>query len=370
MSNPIRVLVVDDSAVVRGLISRWIDEADDIEITGYAGNGEQALKQLAKAAPDIILLDIEMPILDGLSIIPQIRKEQPDARIIMVSSLTVRHARETFKALTMGASDYLPKPSANGKAMTTSDFQRDLLEKIRALAPKRTQRTLLKNAPPNPVRPLKPSMKIASADPEIMVIGGSTGGPQALFTLFGGSFPLAHDMPVLITQHMPPTFTTIFAKHLESVAGLPAAEGQDGDTLKPGHIYVAPGDYHMSVRSNGGTPVLSLDDGPPVNYCRPAVDRLFLSAADIYGPTCLAIVLTGMGSDGCAGARQISEKGGLVVIQDEASSVVWGMPGAIAEMGFEDAQFSISNMAPGIKSLLARQHPATPHIKIGGGAVR
>jgi len=355
MSDPIRVMVVDDSAVVRGLISRWVEAAPDIEITGYAGNGEQAMKQLPAADPDIVLLDIEMPVLDGLSILPRIRKQAPDAKIIMVSSLTVRHARETFKALTMGATDFLPKPSANGQAMTASSFHEGLLEKIRALAPRQRARPSPGRNKPLGAAPLVVASGDPSIAPEIIVIGGSTGGPQALFSLFGDDFPLARQLPVLIAQHMPPTFTTIFARHLQGVSGLPASEGKDGETLKPGHIYVAPGDFHMTVDRTGGVPTLALDQGSPVNFCRPAVDRLFESVAPVFGSATLAIVLTGMGQDGCAGARKIRQAGGLVVIQDEASSTVWGMPGAIAEAGLDNAQFPIGQMALGIKAMLARQ---------------
>ena len=371
MTHPIRVLIVDDSAVVRGLMSRWIEDADDIEITGFASNGEQALQQLASADPDIVLLDIEMPILDGLTVLPQIRKEQPNAKIIMVSSLTVRHARETFKALANGASDYLPKPSADGQAMSSSGFQKGLLEKIRALAPQRKfEKSTDTEKLPKRITPklgvLKPSPHPSLTNPEIMVIGGSTGGPQALFTLFENEFTLAHDLPVLITQHMPPTFTTIFAKHLQSVSGLPAKEAEEGETPKPGYLYIAPGGYHLSVRRAAGRAILSLDQGPMINFCRPAVDRLFLTAADTYGAATLAIVLTGMGQDGCAGAHKIAENGGMVIIQDEASSVVWGMPGAVAEAGIEMAQFPIDKMAAGLKAFLNRQFPA-PHFRSAMG---
>lgn len=343
-SRPIRVMVVDDSAVVRGLVTRWLGEANDIEVVSAQRNGKTALEALGSADPDVIILDIEMPEMDGLTALPEILRKKPDAVVIMASTLTRRNAEISLKALSLGARDYIPKPEAQHGMVTADDFRRDLLEKIRALAPRRpgAPRPAVARAPdpetPRPKNITAPASgpislrNPSSVRPRVLVIGSSTGGPPALTSVLQTLGADGADVPILITQHMPPTFTGILAEHLTRATGRLAAEGKDGEPITAGRIYVAPGGRHMIVES-GAVPTIRLTDGPPVNYCKPAVDPLFESVAKTYGSATLALVLTGMGHDGAAGGRAVAAAGGTVIAQDEASSVVWGMPGATARTG-------------------------------------
>lgn len=354
-SNGIRVLLVDDSAVVRGLMMRWLNEEPGIEIVGIATNGREAITLAQSSKPDVMVLDVEMPQLDGIGAIPQVLAAAPGVRILMASTLTQRNAEITIKALSLGAADYLPKPET-GKISGAADFKRDLIGRIRALGGRR------RTAPP-PMRPaptvapaasgsvaapsrqpsgLRPPLRKAA---EILVIGSSTGGPQALnrvIAAIGGRIRV----PVLIVQHMPAMFTAILAEHLNKLTPASVSEAKDGLPIKPGAIYIAPGDFHMRVQRRHGAAVMTLDQSPPVNFCRPAVDPLFTSAAEIYGSSVLGLVLTGMGSDGKRGAEAIVERGGAVVAQDEASSVVWGMPGAVTNAGLVCAVKPIEEIGP------------------------
>jgi two-component system, chemotaxis family, protein-glutamate methylesterase/glutaminase len=367
-SQPIRVMVVDDSAIVRGLVTRWLGEASDIEVVSTQRNGQKALDALAAADPEVIILDIEMPEMDGMTALPQILRQKPNIAVIMASTLTRRNAEISLKALSLGARDYIPKPEAQHGMVTADDFRRDLLDKVRALAPRR--RTAPGSAPravsAGRTAPAKPSPAIpsgpislrnpSSVRPRVLLIGSSTGGPPALTAVLEAFGKTPVSVPILITQHMPPTFTGILAEHLARASGLPAAEGQHGEPISPGRIYVAPGGRHMLIE--GGTvPSIRLDDSPPVNYCKPAVDPLFESGAKAYGAATLALVLTGMGHDGAEGSRAVAATGGTVVAQDEASSVVWGMPGATARAGVCSAVLpldripgQIANYLKGIKA--------------------
>lgn len=341
-------MVVDDSAVVRGLVARWLGEVPDIEVVSTQRNGRTALDALDAAYPDIIVLDIEMPEMDGLTALPQILARKPDTAVIMASTLTRRNAEISLKALSLGARDYIPKPEAQHGMVTADDFRRDLLEKIRALAPRRPRERRAvppasrESAPaattprPRPLAAPEPGPIIlrrpSAVRPRVIVIGSSTGGPPALTAVLQTLGGDGADVPILITQHMPPTFTGILAEHLARASGRPAAEGQDGEPVTAGRIYVAPGGRHMVVEP-GAVPTIRLTDDPPVNYCRPAVDPLFEAVVKVYGAATLAVVLTGMGHDGAEGARAVAQAGGTVIAQDEASSVVWGMPGATARAG-------------------------------------
>ena len=347
-SQPIRVMVVDDSAIVRGLVSRWLGEAADIEVVSTQRNGQKALDALAAADPEVIILDIEMPEMDGMTALPQILRQKPNVAVIMASTLTRRNAEISLKALSLGARDYLPKPEAQHGMVTADDFRRDLLDKVRALAPRR--RTAPASSPAAAPRAATPSRAAtskpdaalpsgpislrnpSSVRPRALLIGSSTGGPPALTAVLEALGKTTISVPILITQHMPPTFTGILAEHLARASGLPAAEGKHGEPITAGRIYVAPGGHHMVVEG-GAVPSIRIDDSPPVNYCKPAVDPLFDSGAQVYGAATLALVLTGMGHDGAEGGRAVAAAGGTVVAQDEASSVVWGMPGATARAG-------------------------------------
>ncbi|MCP1334915.1 chemotaxis-specific protein-glutamate methyltransferase CheB [Futiania mangrovi] len=346
-------MIVDDSAIVRGLISRWIDAEPDMTVAAHACNGAQAVRRAAEGGIDVILLDIEMPVMDGLAALSHLAEAGAGARVIMASSLTERHARISFRALAMGAADIVPKPSSVRKG-DAETFRADLVGKVRAHG-----RASRSPGSPQPAQPhaaaacgTRPSAAPAPAWPEVLAIGGSTGGPQALFTLFA-DFPLARQVPVVIAQHMPPTFTAMLARHLGAISGLPCAEGAEGIPLVPGRIHVAPGGRHMRVRRQGGRLVLAISDDPPVNFCRPAVDPLFESVATAAGARGSAIVLTGMGTDGRAGACAIRAAGGAVVVQDQATSVIWGMPGAVAAAGAADGVFPISELGRGLADLLS-----------------
>ena len=352
MTGPIRIILVDDSAVVRGLISRWLEGEPDIEIVASVATGLKALPAVEKHQPDVVVLDIEMPEMDGLEALPEILKRAPGVKVIMASTLTERHARISLKAILSGAADYVPKPSTSVGGSGAEAFRNELLEKIRGHASGRQKRVRSIPKLADDLRAPRLKTETGGGETSVIAIGGSTGGPQALFALFK-KFPAALSRPVLLAQHMPPAFTAMLAQHLANVSGMPAQEGQDGQVAEPGRIYVAPGNTHMRITGSRTRPIIQITQDPPVNHCRPSVDPLFQSVADVFGDQALAIMLTGMGADGCAGARHIKQAGGICVVQDEASSVVWGMPGAVAEAGLADAELDIAKMANGVAALIS-----------------
>jgi two-component system chemotaxis response regulator CheB len=369
--EPLRVMVVDDSVVIRGLISRWIGAEPDMVVAASLRTGLDAVQQLDRIKPDVAVLDIEMPELDGISALPQLLAKKRDLIIIMASTLTRRNAEISFKALSLGASDYIPKPETTREPGAAEIFHHDLIRKIRAFGAR------LRRAAPAPVSPpLAPAQPHAEKHvalvprpvaaqpalmkrafsahaPRVLVIGSSTGGPQALMSLVTDLGPVIDRYPVLITQHMPPTFTTILAEHLARASRRPAHEAVDGEVVKPGQIYLAPGGRHMRVVRHGVETAIALDDGPPVNFCKPAVDPLFTSAIDVWQGGTLALILTGMGSDGMRGGKDIVAAGGNVIAQDEATSVVWGMPGAAANAGICAAVLPLNQIAPKLVRLFA-----------------
>lgn len=354
-------MVVDDSAVIRGLITRWIDAEPDMAVVASVRTGLDAIHQVARVDPDIMVLDIEMPDMDGISALPLLLEKKRNLIVIMASTLTRRNAEISFKALALGASDYIPKPES--KLASADEFRQDLVLKIRhlgarvhraprvaspSLAPavSRERAAARPSAPAAVVPPAKVTLRPFSANaPHALVVGSSTGGPQALMALVADLGPVIDRAPVLITQHMPPTFTTILAEHLARTSRRPAAEAIDGEAVKPGRIYLAPGGLHMRVARHAGNPVIALDAGPQINFCRPAVDPLFKSAIDVWQGGILAVVLTGMGSDGMQGGKDIVAAGGNVIAQDEATSVVWGMPGAVAHAGICSAILPLNQIA-------------------------
>lgn len=359
-NEPLRVMVVDDSVVIRGLISRWIEAEPDMVVAGSLRTGLDAVNQVERIAPDVAILDIEMPDLDGISALPKLLQKRPNLIVIMASTLTRRNAEISLKALSLGASDYVPKPESTREAGAAETFRRDLLERIRHLGVRRRRISGAASPPLSPVldreRELTPKPVAAGSAsplalrpfgpqlPRALLIGSSTGGPQALMTLIAEIGPVIDRVPVLITQHMPPTFTTILAEHLARSSRRPAREGVNGELVLPGRIYLAPGGRHMRVVRHGADTVIALDDGPPVNFCKPAVDPLFMSAIDLWQGALLAVILTGMGSDGTRGGKQIIAAGGSVIAQDEASSVVWGMPGSAAHAGICSAVLPLNQI--------------------------
>lgn len=337
------VLIVDDSAVVRGLVARWVEADDRLDVAATCADGEQGVRRAGELQPDLVVLDVEMPRMDGLTALPLILKAAPRARVIMASTLTRRGGEVTLRALSLGAADYAPKPEA-GRVAGAETYRKELLQKLVALSP-RPRPSRAQPASPRPAAAASPRPGL-QAKPGLIAIGSSTGGPQALRDVIK-AIPQTDAVPIVIAQHMPKLFTAILAEHL-SKCGIPASEAEDGEPLKRGHIYLAPGDWHMTVTGSLSAPVAALDQSPPVNFCRPAVDPLFASCAKLAGRNLLAVVLTGMGHDGREGARSVREAGGQVMVQDEASSVVWGMPGAVADAGLADFILPLNQIGPDI----------------------
>jgi two-component system, chemotaxis family, protein-glutamate methylesterase/glutaminase len=363
-------MVVDDSAVIRGLISRWIGAEPDMVVAASLRTGLEAVNQIDKIKPDVAVLDIEMPELDGISALPKLLAKKRDLIVIMASTLTRRNAEISFKALSLGASDYIPKPETAREPAAAEVFHHDLIQKIRAFSAKMRRAPLAPAVPPPAATPsadrqheAAPRLAVAHPPvktrafslhpPRVLLIGSSTGGPQALMSVVTELGPVIDRFPVLITQHMPPTFTTILAEHLARSSKKPAHEAIDGELIKAGRIYLAPGGRHMRVTRHGADAVIALDDGPPVNFCKPAVDPLFTSATEVWHSGTLAVVLTGMGSDGARGGKDVVAAGGSVIAQDEATSVVWGMPGAAAHAGICAAVLPLNQIAPKLVRLFA-----------------
>jgi two-component system, chemotaxis family, protein-glutamate methylesterase/glutaminase len=358
---PIRVMIVDDSAVVRGLVSRWLDEEPGIEVVARHPNGKLAVADVAQSAPDIVLLDVEMPVMDGLEALPLLLEAKPGVRVLMVSTLTKRNAEISFKALALGAIDYLPKPDSNFELTLSTDFRGEVIRKIKALGRVRPYARLDEGTPQVSAGPAHAGLAFSYrpfslVPPRVIAIGSSTGGPQVLASMLGALSSALSHVPVLIAQHMPPVFTAILAERLTKASGREAKEGRDGEPVKSGTIYVAPGGHHMTV-GRPTSPVLRIGDQPPVHFCRPAIDPLFRSVAYAFGPASLGIVLTGMGHDGAAGARSIADAGGSVIAQDESSSVVWGMPAAAASVGACAALLPPDDIAAVVTKLVRGMRP-------------
>ncbi len=324
----ISVVLVDDSSVIRGILSRILEAEPTIEVVGSVSNGQMGVTMASSKKPNVVILDVEMPVMDGLTALPEILKSSPDTKVIMCSSLTAQGADTTMKAMALGAVECLVKPSSTQETGPNSPFQRDLINLIKGLG----VRPSASASPPSPPTPSAvTSASVYRGKPDILAIGSSTGGPQALFSVLKALGPIS--IPVVITQHMPATFTKILAEHICQQTGLTAVEAQDGMLVEAGKVYVAQGGKHMLFERQDTNLKIRLDDGPMENFCKPAVDPMLRSLIDIYGSRVLCAILTGMGHDGLKGAQLLVEKGGRVIAQDEASSVVWGMPGAIAQAG-------------------------------------
>ena len=340
------MLVADDSAVVRHLVASVLDGEPGIEVVGTARDGRDALDQVDRLAPDVLTLDIEMPRLDGLGALRALRPRHPRLPVIMFSTLTERGASATLEALSLGASDYVTKPSGTTSvAESRAAVREQLVPRVQALAGVR------RVAPATVAPPARPGPPRRTARPEVLVVAASTGGPDALVR-FLGALPGGLPVPVLVVQHMPPVFTTMFAQRLDAGSALSVSEAGDGDAVRPGRVLLAPGDHHLRVVADGSRLAAAVDRGEPENYCRPSADPLFRSAAAAYGGRVLAVVLTGMGSDGLAGARAVVDAGGRVLVQDEATSVVWGMPGAVTRAGLADAVLPLDLLADRVTDLV------------------
>ena len=410
----IRVVVVDDAVVVRSLLARWIDAEPDMRVVASLPSGRETIAWFDKNDADIVLLDIEMPDLDGITALPLLLQKKRDLTVIMVSTFTRRSAEISLRALSLGAADYIPKPESTREVTTSISFRRELLEKVRALGHRRRPSARMQ-APPL-VPPSEPAAApeaapypaprsrkgahhharehhahgrhvharhvqerhaedqgqaqavghslvpepgsihlrpFALTTPRVLLIGSSTGGPQALTALIE-KLPAAVDRaPLLITQHMPPTFTTVMAEHLSRVGGRGAHEAEDGEPVLAGGIYVAPGGKHMRVVRDDDAVRIAIGDDEPIHFCKPSVDALFSSAAEVWGSASLALVLTGMGTDGTVGATDLVAAGGSVIAQDEATSVVWGMPRSVAQAGLCSAVLPLDQIAQKVLRLLS-----------------
>ena len=336
-SDSIRVMVVDDSAVARQAVVAALNRADGLVPVGIAANGRVALDRLDLMQPDVMVLDLEMPELDGIATLRELRRTNPNLPVVVFSNLTSRGAAATLEALAAGASAFALKPTAIGAG--ANSLNTDLIPLVVALGRR-------SSAMPQPVQPTShPLPRVRRAGPaSAVVIGVSTGGPAALTTLIG-ALPGDLRAPVLIVQHMPPVFTRLLAERLNGQAAVSVTEATAGERVRPGHVYIAPGGHHLQLVRNGQTVELALDDGPPENSCRPAADVLFRSAAAAYGSDLLGIVLTGMGSDGTHGAEAIHNAGGSVIVQDPTSAVIGSMPSAVISAGLSDAEVPIELMA-------------------------
>jgi two-component system, chemotaxis family, protein-glutamate methylesterase/glutaminase len=359
---PARVMICDDSATIRGAISRMLETDPGIQVVAKVSNGRMAIEELKRTKVDVLVLDIEMPVLDGMAALPLLLQTDPGLKIIMASTLTTRGADIAMRALRMGAADYVPKPSTIG-ATSDERFKSEIVSKVKGLARLRNRATL-------PARPAASCVTRPAPmlPPKLLAIGSSTGGPQALFTLIQ-ALGRSVNVPIVLTQHMPATFTPILAEHITRLGGLPCAEAKDGEALLPGQIYLAPGDKHLIIERDGaltgGRPPngqrvpaggalarARLSTDPPENFCRPAVDPMLRSAAGVCDGRVLVTMLTGMGHDGLAGTRRVVEAGGAAIAQDEATSVVWGMPGAIAQAGLCHAVLPLPRIAQKLLEML------------------
>ena len=342
--SAIKVLVVDDSVVVRRLVSDALAADREIEVVGVAQNGSIALSKVQSLKPDLITMDIEMPVMDGIQTVKELRARGVKIPIVMFSTLTAHGANSTLEALAAGATDYVTKPTNHGDmTQAVAVIGAQLLPKIKGLF----RRPTFPRAAPT----LAPRV-VHARQPRALVIGSSTGGPEALSKVVSA---MARPLPVptLIVQHMPPLFTAQLAARLDRIGPSKVVEAQGGERLEAGVIYIAPGDYHLEAADERGRVVTRVSHGDQVNFCRPAVDVLFRSAVKVFGADLLGVVLTGMGSDGREGSRAIIEAGGRVFAQDEPTSVVWGMPGAVATAGLAHSILPITEVADAISRATA-----------------
>jgi two-component system, chemotaxis family, protein-glutamate methylesterase/glutaminase len=374
IAKPIRVMVVDDAVVVRRLLTRWIAAEPDMMMVGCARTGREAVEQLESYDPDVVVLDVDMPELDGISALPLLLKKKRDLVVIMASALTRRGAEISLRALSLGAADYIPKPETAPDPSTSIEFHRELIDKIRSLG-RRGRFFLRQWKPDGATHPPEPPPRqraplpqpegtaaftlrpFALSPPRALLIGSSTGGPQALTTLVGQIGATIERAPILITQHMPPTFTTVLAEHLARSSGRRVSEAEHDEPIVAGGIYVAPGGRHMRVVRGPTGPTIALGDDPPVNFCKPSVDPFLSSAAQVWGSSSLALVLTGMGSDGARGAADVAAAGGSVIAQDEETSVVWGMPRSVALAGLCSAILPLCQIAAEVNRLFIGGRP-------------
>lgn len=395
MKNKITVIVVDDSAVVRGLITKTLQKNPHIEVVTTAFNGEVGVTYYNKYKPDVVIMDVEMPVMDGITALEKIMADDPTAKVFICSTLSTKNAEITMQALELGAIDCIAKPSASSD-LDASTFQTDIIQRILSIGGYRGQNLInameetldlnISNSLPGKIgetgsgnkndgvsyapKPKEPLIKDTSKTPlpqmnevvtlrpipdkkpyyKILAIGSSTGGPKALFRVLSdiGST----NLPIVITQHMPPTFTTMLAKHIEDNTNFVAREGAEDMLVEPGKVYIAPGGKHMIFEKDSSGLRIKLDDGPAESFCKPSVDVMFRNLVQIYNGNILAVMLTGMGNDGARSSQLLIDHGGVLIAQDEATSVVWGMPGAVAKAGLCHAVLPLDKIGAKVKQLL------------------
>jgi len=360
----IRVLIVDDSVVIRRLLSTELEKDPDLEIVGTAATGKIALAKIPQVNPDIVTMDIEMPEMDGLEAVTEIRKIYAKLPIIMFSTLSQRAAKETLEALSRGANDYVTKPANVGSAtLAMQQVREELIPKIKSLCPGLGSPAAPARPASTPISPPPQTFTTKRPSPDqvvdIVAIGVSTGGPNALMDIFV-SLPTDLPVPIVIVQHMPPIFTQCLAERLTAKSGIMVKEGSPGILLLSGNAWVAPGGHHMVITRKGTRVELALNQDPPENSCRPSVNVLFRSVAQVFGPRTLAVMLTGMGEDGLRGCEVLKECGASILAQDEASSVVWGMPGAVAKAGLADTVLPLHRIANEIVSRVQKGRVQQP----------
>jgi two-component system chemotaxis response regulator CheB len=348
----IRVMIVDDSALMRQIINKCLSKEPEIEVVGSISSAVYALKMIAHLKPDIVTLDIEMPEMDGLTALTELRKEYPKLPVIMCSSITSSGAEATIEALNRGANDYVAKPSSqNNRTESFAQMETELITKVKLFVKKSPQPQSQTNTSGSAELTLAKSL--STGIPRITAIGISTGGPNALKDLLP-KLPADYPTPIVIVQHMPALFTSFLAVSLSKTCKVQVKEAEEGDELKAGHVYIAPGDYHMTVVRDKLKYLIHLNQDPKESFCRPAVDVLLRSIAAVFGKNSLVVIMTGMGQDGLLGCKEILAQGGQVVAQDEASSTVWGMPGAVAKAGLAHKICSLQNMDSELKSRVSK----------------
>lgn len=355
MPAPIKVLLVDDSIVIRSALKKILTSDAEIDVIASVGNGMIGYETAKRENPDIVILDIEMPVMDGITALPKILEGSPNTKVIMFSTLTEKGAEITMKALRLGAVECLAKPSAEQRVDTSDDFQNHLIALVRSLCGRST-RSVRREVKPSITDQasgaastvvLNKNPHLYTGKPSLLAIGSSTGGPNALFEVLSHIKNPA--IPIVITQHMPPTFTKILAGHIAENTGLPSHEGEEGMILQNGHVYVAPGDFHMEFEQTGAGIAIRLNKEPPVNYCRPSVDPMIKSAVKIYKNRVLGVILTGMGNDGIGGGEAIFKNNGMLIAQDKDSCTVYGMPKAVAEAGYCHKILPLKDIGPWLK---------------------
>jgi two-component system chemotaxis response regulator CheB len=345
----IRVLVVDDSVVIRRLVTHALEQDPALEVVGAAAHGGIALRRIPQLNPDVVTLDVEMPEMDGLETLRRLKRDYPHLRVIMFSTLTERGGAVTLEALSLGADDYVTKASNEGSLERSMvRLREELIPKIKQFFHMPAHRG--PEAPPKPQQAPAPAFEPSRVAPRVVAIGVSTGGPTALHSILP-ELPASFPLPVLVVQHMPPLFTRVLAERLQAVSKLRVEEASQGAPVEAGKILIAPGDYHLKVASVGGRVRALLDQSPPLNSCRPAVDALFASIGEVYGGAAIAVILTGMGQDGLRGAEILKARGASILAQDEATSVVWGMPGAVVHAGLADRVLPLRGVVPEILRL-------------------